>query len=197
MVNRNRKEQIELYCLGTLKICWSHRLLFSLSFHTGLSQINNLCNILSQSFKQPHGNWHLNHYCIKVIFCGCNLWILYFSLSKWCVRKLEMGEKNLLLDSCHARETLWHHTGVNNKINDGWISLHVMPVCLSAMRMHIMCLYTFISLHSWSAGHRLVSLSQSLSYVKWNMWNVWGESLRLQICILYCFIRVNHNKHER
>lgn len=43
--------------------------LFSLSFHAGLSQINNLCNIFTVcSFKQPHGNWHLNHYCIKVIF---------------------------------------------------------------------------------------------------------------------------------
>lgn len=48
-VNRNRKEQNELYCLGTLKNCWNHRLLFSLSFHAGLSRINNLCNILSQS----------------------------------------------------------------------------------------------------------------------------------------------------
>lgn len=46
-VDRNRKEQTELYCLGTLKKCW--RLMFSLSFHAGLSQINNLCNILSHS----------------------------------------------------------------------------------------------------------------------------------------------------
>lgn len=25
------------------------------------------------SFTQPRGYWHLNHYCIKVIFCGCTL----------------------------------------------------------------------------------------------------------------------------
>lgn len=31
------------------------------------------------SFKQPCGNWHLNHYCIKVIFCGNNPLILCFS----------------------------------------------------------------------------------------------------------------------
>lgn len=49
MVNRKGKEQNELYCLEILKNYWSHRLLFSLSFHAGLSQINNLCNILSQS----------------------------------------------------------------------------------------------------------------------------------------------------
>lgn len=47
----NRKEQNELYCLGTLKDCWSHRFWFSLSFHAGLSPINNLCNILSQSVR--------------------------------------------------------------------------------------------------------------------------------------------------
>lgn len=46
----------------------------SLSFRAGLSQINNLCNILSQSV-DPNSlvvNWHLTHYCIKVIFCGNN-----------------------------------------------------------------------------------------------------------------------------
>lgn len=58
----------------------------SLSFHAGLSQINNLCNILSQSVHSNSlvANWHLTHYCIKVIFCGNNLWILciFFSLNE-------------------------------------------------------------------------------------------------------------------
>lgn len=53
MINRMRKEP---NCFGTLEICWSYSLLRSLSFRAGLSQINNLCNILSVcSFKQPCG----------------------------------------------------------------------------------------------------------------------------------------------
>lgn len=44
-----KKEENEPYCLGTVEISWCPRLLFSLSFHAGLSQVNNLCNILSQS----------------------------------------------------------------------------------------------------------------------------------------------------
>lgn len=86
MINRMRKEP---NCFGTLEIGWS--LLRSLSFRAGLSQINNLCNILSQSVHSNSlvANWHLTHYCIKVIFCGNNLWILcrfffvlFFSLSE-------------------------------------------------------------------------------------------------------------------
>lgn len=77
MINRMRKEP---NCFGTLEICWSHSLLRSLSFRAGLSQINNLCNILSQSVHSNSlvANWHLTHYCIKVIFCGNNVCILYF-----------------------------------------------------------------------------------------------------------------------
>lgn len=53
--------------------CWS-LIIVSPSPRVGLSQINNLCNMLTVcSFKQPNGYWHLNHYCIKIIFCGCML----------------------------------------------------------------------------------------------------------------------------
>lgn len=53
--------------------CWS-LIIVSPSPRVGLSQINNLCNMLTVClFKQPNGYWHLNHYCIKIIFCGCML----------------------------------------------------------------------------------------------------------------------------
>lgn len=47
-------------------------------------------------FKQPHGYWHLNHYCIKVIFCGCILLDSVFF--KWMIDQQTSGRTIKFLD---------------------------------------------------------------------------------------------------
>lgn len=72
----------------SLKDCWSHRFLFSLSYHAGLSPINNLCNILSQSV---HSDSLMATGIQITIALKLFLWLYSldyaFSLSEWHICK--------------------------------------------------------------------------------------------------------------
>lgn len=80
-------EQNLLYCVGTLKNCHDSQItVFTELWYWTVPHKQPMQYTLTVcSFKQPHDSWHLNHYCIKVIFLWLYFWVVIFivSGSRW------------------------------------------------------------------------------------------------------------------